>query len=107
MIIYSNEWQDGKNATNSTECLGFVIGKNLSKLEIFSEVASGSSIIVFVIDAITSQQVCEIIVYGNNTIKYSSTTNMINLPTDNTLYEINYNLYSRTTGVLYGVKLLD
>jgi hypothetical protein len=54
MIIYSNGWQDEKNTTNSTKCLGFVIGKNLSKLEIFSEVAFGSLIIVFVIDAITS-----------------------------------------------------
>jgi hypothetical protein len=107
MIIYSNGWQAGKTATNTVECLGFVIGKNISKLEIFSDVASGSSIVVYVIDAINSQQICEIIVNGNNTIKYSSTVNINNLPTDDTLYKINYNIYSGTTGVLFGVKLFD
>ena len=105
MIIYSNGWQEGKNASSSTECLGFVIGRDLSKLEIFSEVASGSSIIVHVIDAITSENICQIIVYGDNTVKYSSTTSISNLSNDNTLFEINYSLYSGTTGVLYAIKL--
>ena len=83
----------------------FVIGRDLSKLEIFSEVASGSSIIVHVIDATTSENICQSIVYGDNTVKYSSTTLMSNLSNDNTSFEINYSLYSGTTGILYPIKI--
>ena len=44
------------------------------------------------IDAMTSENICQIIVYGENTIKYSLTTSMSNLSNDNTLFEINYSL---------------
>ena len=52
-----------------------------------------------------SQNICQIMVYGDNTIKYCSTTSMSNLCNDNTIFEINYSLYSGTAGVLYSVKL--
>lgn len=98
----------GFNCNPSYQEIAYIMGKDLSKVELFAMVNIGTTAQLDIINPFTSDNICSITVYGNDDVQYCSSTSFSNLPTSATLYEINWTRVSGSgDALLHGLRLID
>lgn len=98
----------GINCNPTYQEIAYIIGKDLTKVELYADVAIGVTAQLDIINPFTSDNIASIVVYGNGGVQYVSTTTFYNLPSTSTLYEINWSKVSGTgDALLHGLRLLE